>query len=234
MPATLNVSALVLRRSEYRDYDRMLTLLTAEHGKVEAVARGCRRPKSELLNAAEPFVCGQYQLYFAHERYSVLQCRVTESFYDLRQDMDRLTLGAKWLKKLESVAVADQEQKELLDMALSALSYLTYSETDIRLLDAMFLMKLLYLSGFAPSADRCAVCGKSANEVKLGFDARRGGCVCPGCVPYAKPLSEGARRILFKAPKTPYSAVEKLIPHPDWPEAADRISEFAEEILSGR
>lgn len=234
MPSSLNVSALVLRKSEYRDYDRMLTLLTAEHGKLEAVARGCRRPKSELLNAAEPFVCGQYQLYFNHDRYSVQQCRVTEGFYELRNDLDRLTLGAEWLKLLETMSVSDEPQKALFDMALSALSYLTYSDIDPGLLNAMFLMKLMYLSGFAPVADRCAVCGKSAAETVLGFDARKGGCVCLSCVPHAKALGEGARRILMKAPRTPFKAVEKLVGHPDWPEAARRMEEFSADILSGK
>ncbi len=233
MPSSLSVSALVLRRSEYRDYDRMLTLLTAEYGKVEAVARGCRRPKSELINAAELFVCGQYQLYLNHDRYSVLQCRVTEGFYDLRKDMDRLTLGASWLKLLETVSVSGEPQKELFDMALSALSYLTYSNIEPKLLNAMFLMKLLYIGGFAPAADKCAVCGKSAEHVALGFDASRGGCVCPNCVPRARTLSEGARRILFKAPRTPYKAVEKLVGHPDWPEASECMEAFTKEMLSG-
>ena len=234
MPSSLNVSALVLRRSEYRDYDRMLTLLTAENGLVEAVARGCRRPKSELINAAEPFVCGQYSLYFSHERYSVTQCRVTEGFYELRNDLDRLSLGAKWLKLLETMAVRDEPQKDLFDTALSALSYLTYSNLDLKLLNAMFQMKLMYLSGFTPAADKCAVCGKSAQETVLGFDAMLGGCVCFDCAPRAMSLSEGARRILLKAPKTPFKAVEKLVSHPDWLEAAERMDEFCAEILNGR
>ena len=131
MTGSINVSALVLRHAAYRDYDRMITLLTAERGKVEAVVRGCRRPKSELINAAEPFVCGQYQLYFAHERFTVTQCRVTDGFYPLRQDIDRLTQGAKWLRILEQTSVEDEPAHEKFDLALQALSYLAYTQTDI-------------------------------------------------------------------------------------------------------
>ena len=231
MPATLNVSALVLRKSEYRDYDRMLTLLTAEHGRLDAVARGCRRPKSELINAAEPFVCGQYQLYFNAGRYTVTQCKVTEGFYELRNDLDKLTLGAKWLRILETISVSDEPQADLFNTALDAFSYLTYSGIDLRLLNAMFLMKILYISGFAPAADKCTVCGKSAEQTTLFFNAQKGGCVCASCSPRAKPLSEDARRILLKAPRTKFSAVEKLVPHPAWPEAAERIEEFADEVI---
>ena len=233
MPENVSLSALVLRKAEWRDYDRMITLLTKEKGKVEAVVRGCRRPKSELINAAEPFVCGQYQLYFSHERYTVTQCRVTDGFYPLREDMQRLTVGAKWLKYLEKSAVQDVPAPELFDLALSALSYLSYSPIDAELLDCMFLMKLCFVSGFAPSADKCTLCGRSAQEEALGFDAPSGGCVCSRCVPRAQSLSEGARRILLKAPRTPYKAVEKLVGHPNWPEARERIDEFAHETVFG-
>ncbi len=231
MTTSLQVSALVLKRAVYRDYDRMITLLTAEHGKIEAVVRGCRKPKSELINAAEPFVCGQYQLYYAHERYTVTQCRITDSFYPLRQDLDRLGVGAEWLKILNSVSMENEGGAALLDMALTALSFLSYSDMDIKLLDAMFYLKLCQITGFAPSADKCAVCGKSAAETKLGFDASRGGCVCKSCEPNALPLSEGARRILLKAPRAPYKSVELLKDHPDWPEAALRIKQFAARVL---
>ena len=61
--ATLNTSALVIRRADYSDYDRMVTLFTPEYGRIDAIARGCRRPKSPLVNAVEPFTSGEYQLF---------------------------------------------------------------------------------------------------------------------------------------------------------------------------
>ena len=231
MVNSLNVSAVVLRKADYRDYDRMLTLLTAENGIVEAVARGCRRTKSELMNAAEPFVCGQYQLYFTHGRYTVTQCKVTDGFYPLRTDFDRLTVGAKWLKMVENACVADVPAGEIFDTLLSALSYLTYSELEINLLDAMFKMKLCYHLGIAPMCLACTVCGVGHERETLYFDAAKGGCVCKKCAPNATPLSEGARRILQKAPRTPYKSVELLATHPDRQEAHARITDYIEKQL---
>lgn len=228
MTGSLQVNALVLRKTDYRDYDRMVTLLTPEKGLVEAVARGCRRPKSELMNAAEPFVCGKYQLFLTHERYTITQCSLTDGFYKLREDYDRLSEGARWLRLLAKVAVPEQPAEGLFQTALTALTYLTHSDIDIELLGAMFDMKLSFFSGFAPLMDRCVSCGRSAESVPLGFSAKRGGCVCENCQKTIKPLSEGARRILLKAPRTPYKAVEKLVGHPDVKEAAARIREVIE------
>ena len=94
------------------------------------------------------------------------------------------------------------------------------------LLTAMFEMQVWTLTGFSPETRECVVCRRTAQQTTLRFDARKGGCVCAFCGPTAHVLSEGARRILMKAPRTPFDAVEKLDGHPDWPEAARRIREF--------
>ena len=226
MSGSFTTNAIVLHRAEWRDYDRMVTLFTPEYGRVDAVARGCRKPKSPLLNAVEPFTCGEYQILRLHDRNTISQCRITEGFFELRQDYDRLVHGAYWLKLLEEVVVPDEPNEALFHMTLRALSYLTHSDLPVKLMTAMFEMQLWRMTGFAPNMTDCLICRTPADKTTLRFDAQRGGCVCPVCAPGAKRLSEGARRILMKAPRTPYDAVEKLAPHPDWPEAAARIREF--------
>ena len=72
--SALNTPGLVLRHADYGDYDRMVTLFSPEYGRIDAVARGCRRPKSPLVNAVEPFVSGEFQLYFRKERFTIEQC----------------------------------------------------------------------------------------------------------------------------------------------------------------
>lgn len=226
MNGSFTTDAIVLRRSEWRDYDRMVTLFTPLYGRVDAVARGCRKPKSPLLNAAEPFTCGEYQLVYTRDRLTVSQCRITESFFKLRQDYERLTHGAYWLKLLEEIVVPDEPNEALFHMTLKALTYLTHSELPPSLVTAMFEMQLWRITGFSPNMESCVVCRAPAEKTSLRFDARRGGCVCALCAPGAKRLSEGARRILLKAPRTRFEAAEMLLPHPDWPEAAARIREF--------
>ena len=68
--------ALVVRRADYSDYDRMVTLFSPDIGRIDAIARGCRRPKSPLVNAVEPFTSGEFQLYERRERYTLEQCQI--------------------------------------------------------------------------------------------------------------------------------------------------------------
>ena len=137
MPA-LNTSALVLRHADYADYDRMVTLFSPEYGRIDAVARGCRRPKSPLVNAVEPFVSGEFQLYFRRERFTIEQCQIKESFYELRTDYDRLLHGVYWLKLLETAVVPEQPAPDLFLISLRALAHLNYSDLPPELLTMAF------------------------------------------------------------------------------------------------
>lgn len=233
MTGSFSVSALVLRRAPWRDYDRMVTLLTAERGRLDAVVRGCRRPKSPLLSAGEPFVCGTFQIFEARERMSVTEVKVTDGFYPLREDMERLETGAQWLKLLEGVSVPEEPAKPLFDLALEALSFLSYTDLDRELLDTMFILKLMRIVGVSPAADRCAVCGRPLEGQALGFDARKGGCVCRACAPNARAISEGARRIMLKAPRAPFKSVALLKDHPDWRQAREKALEALSEAGIG-
>ena len=226
MNSSLTTPAIVLRRADWRDYDRMVTLFTPGSGRIDAVVRGCRKPKSPLLNAAEPFCAGEYQLLKVGGRVTVTQARITNSFFELRSDYDRLSHGAFWLRLLSEVVMEDEPNEELFRMTLDALAYLTHSSLPPTLMTAMFEMQLWRITGFSPNVSECVICRTPADKTHLRFDAHKGGCVCAFCAPGAHALSEAARRILMKAPRTPYSAVEKLAPREEWPEAALRIREF--------
>ena len=123
----LTTAALVLRRADYGDYDRMVTLLTPGHGRLDAVARGCRRPKSPLTNAAEPFISGEFQLFQKGERYAIEQCQVRDGFFELRTDYERLTHGAYWLRLLDAGVPRDVPAEEIFLLALKAFAHLNYA-----------------------------------------------------------------------------------------------------------
>ena len=149
----INTPGLVLRRADYSDYDRMVTLFTPELGRVDAIARGCRRPKSPLMNAVEPFTYGEFQLYQRRERFSVEQCQISESYYELRTDYDRLRHGVYWLRLLDASVMPDTPQPELFVMTLRALAHLNWGEQPPELTTFAFELHFLALNGLAPRMD---------------------------------------------------------------------------------
>lgn len=227
----LITNALVIRHADYGDYDRMVTLVTPQYGRVEAVARGCRRLKSPIVNAAELFTSGEYTLFEKNGRYSIEQCQISESFFELRSDYDRLTHGVYWLRLLYALVQPDAPAEDIFLMTLRALAYLNYSDLPAPLVTFAFEAHLMALEGYAPRVDSCVKCGRPLEDAAR-FDAVRGGAVCMGCEFDAPGISYGARRILYRLPKTRFDAFEKLRNHPAWPEAARLFRSYIAKRIS--
>lgn len=189
--AQLTTNAIVLRRADYRENDRMLTLFSPTHGRIDALARGCRRQKSPLMAASEVFCAGEYVLYAAGERMTVVSCAVQDTFYPLRDDFDRLAHGMYALELCAAAVQPEQENERLFLLLLRSLAHLAYSAVAPRRVSAVFLMGFVSLLGFRPQVGRCAACGRpvlpempagSAPETPVAsFSPERGGVLCTAC-----------------------------------------------------
>lgn len=223
--------AIVVNYTNYRDYDRMVTLVSPDKGVINAVARGCRRAKSPLMNATERFVSGEFVIYEAKERMTIEQCSILESFYQLRVDYDRLVSGAYCLHALSQFAVPLSPCRDIFEITMKALAFLCYSKLPAPLVILAFELHVMNALGMTPLVDRCVICSKPFTDQSGRFDARLGGAVCLTCPCMGRPLSHGARRILLKTPKAPFESVELLNGHQSWPEAARHSREFFEYRL---
>ncbi len=240
--ATLTTPALVIRRSDYGDYDRMVTLFSPEMGRVDAIARGCRRPKSPLVNAVEPFTSGEFQLYAHKDRYSMEQCQISDSYFELRSDYDRLRHGVYWLRLLDTAILPDTPMPELFIITLRALAHLNYGELPTELVTFAFEAHFMRLNGLSPRMDACVRCGRPIDG-DARFDPELGGAVCMHCHWDAPFISNGARRILMKLPRTQFDKFQLLSDRPEWPEAARlcrshvnlrmHMERFAPELYAG-
>ena len=215
----MTTPALVIRRADYSDYDRMVTLFSPQMGRVDAIARGCRRPKSPLVNAVEPFTSGEFQLYAHRERYSLEQCQISDSYFDLRTDYDRLRHGVYWLRLLDTAILPDTPAPELFIVTLRALAHLNYGELPPELVTFAFEAHFMRLMGLSPRMDACVICGRPVDG-DARFDPELGGAVCLNCPSPAPRVSNGARRILMKTPRTQFDKFQLLADRPEWPEAA--------------
>ena len=230
--ASFTTPAIVIRRADYSDYDRMITLFSPELGRVEAIARGCRRPKSPLVNAVEPFTSGEFQLFSHRERNALEQCQISESYFELRSDYDRLRHGAYWLKLLDVAILPDTPAPELFIVTLRALAHLNYGELPPELTTFAFECHFMRLMGLSPRMDACVRCGKPVDGDAF-FDADLGGVVCRDCAGHPtqawqpiSPVSNGARRILMKTPRTQFDKFQLLAGRPEWPEAAKLMRSY--------
>ena len=175
-------TAIVLRRVNYRDNDRMVTLLSPSRGRIEAIIRNCRKPKSHNLNAAELFALGDYMVIESGGHMTVTSVHLIETFYPLRADYDRLTCGVWLLGLAEAVAEPEQEEQELFMLLLHTLSRLAFSDQPWKPLLSGFLLHFSACQGFKPRLNHCSLCGKRlGEEPPLFFDPADGGVVCGSC-----------------------------------------------------
>ncbi len=176
---TVKVMGIVARASNYRDSDRVLTLLTADRGKLTVTARGCRRQKSELLSGTQPFCYGEYVLREINGIQVVNQCELIECFYDLRTDYNRLDAASAALRASEEVMQKGQPSKELFALVYHTLAFLSYGTAPPVDTLICFIVKFLHLAGYAPATTLCANCG--ASTYLTGRFNRDCGALCGTC-----------------------------------------------------
>lgn len=223
MPVT---DALVLRRSDYRDYDRMVTLLSPTLGRIDANARGVKRPKSPLLNSTEPFCSGEFALVYTKGGLTISQCEIKESNYPLREDYDKLIHASYYTYLLAAAALPDEPSPGLFRLGLESLAHLAYSELPPELITLAFELHYMRELGQSPRMDSCVICGAQPGGDAL-FDAMQGGIICEDCrTAGAVHISSGARRIMLKTPRVAFEKAALLAGHPDWPEAAAHTRRF--------
>ena len=159
----------------------MITLLSPSRGRIDAVIRNCRKPRSHNLNAGELFALGDYMLYEASGRTTVTSVHLIETFYPLRNDYNRLTCGIYLLSLVEAVVEPEQERQELFMLLLHTLSRLTFSDQPWKPLLSGFLLHFSVCEGFKPRLNHCVFCGKRMEEGPFFFDLQEGGVCCAEC-----------------------------------------------------
>ena len=194
--------AIVTGYTDYRDNDRMLTLFSAEKGRIDCKARNCRKPTAPLLSCAQPFVFGEYELFTQNDRVTVNGCDVRETFYPLREDVDRFMVASVAAQLCNRVIEHESPDEPLFSLLYHTLSFLAYAEIDPKDMLISFLLRFLDHAGYRPSLTRCAVCRRDVrSDAVLFYSADAGGVVCAGCPHGGKPVSklslEAMRRILL-------------------------------------
>ncbi|MHB8439022.1 MAG: DNA repair protein RecO [Acidimicrobiales bacterium] len=187
--------AVVLRTMRLGEADRIVSMLTAEHGKVRAVAKGVRRTTSKFGGRLEPLHHVSMLCWKGRELDIVNQAEVLESFRTVREDLSRVSKAFTVLEVADQLAQEQHPSARLFHMVLGALRAL--DRDDSAMFVAGFLLKALVVEGSAPMVDRCAGCGEDAQLV--AFDLIEGGALCRDCrrgLPLSGPALELVRRVL--------------------------------------
>ena len=173
MPDKLVTRGLVLRATETKEADYILTVLTAEHGRLAVIARGARRRSSKLAAACQHLAFSELVLYRRGSWHYLDEASTIALFDGLRADLEKLSLASYFAEMAEAVTSEDLPSGEVLSLLLNSLYALDTLDRPNELVRAAFELRLLALSGYEPLLDDCAMCGRT-DPVEPVFDAAQG------------------------------------------------------------
>ena len=179
--ATYRDRAVVLRKLDYGEADRIFTLLTRDHGKVGAIAKGVRKPASKLGPSLELY--GHIDVLLAKGRGELDVVAQVERVPGYRIEGD-----AALIAELAERVCEDRHPVDgVYELAVAALFELAH-ETDPRRASAWFIMTALDLLGYAPQLMACVSCERPLAAKPAAFSAAAGGFLCDQCAPPAMDL----------------------------------------------
>ncbi|MBM3458637.1 MAG: DNA repair protein RecO [Armatimonadetes bacterium] len=179
-PRVYRVQALVLHRHNLGETDRIARLFTREYGKVGAVAKGARGPRSRLSGATEPFTRLSGQLARGQNLDILTQAVVEDAYPALRRDLTRVGFAAHCLEIADAGLEERQPSPEFWDLTVSTLKLL---ETAVSpdLLARAFEWRALSVLGYEPFLEACVEDGAGVLGPGAQFHPQRGGLLCPRC-----------------------------------------------------
>jgi DNA repair protein RecO (recombination protein O) len=213
---TYRTEAIVLRRKDFGEADRVLTLFTPELGKVRVVAKGIRKPRSRKAGHLELFTRSRLLVAKGRDLDIVTQAETLSAYRPLREYLLRGAYASYAVELLDKFTPDGQENREVYDLLSQALDWLCHSP-DLALTARYYELQLLALAGFQPQLRRCVVRGEKVVAEDQYFSAAEGGVVCARCGeahPGVMPLSLDALKYLRYFQAKPYADVIALRPRP--------------------
>ncbi len=177
--AITKINGIVLSENNMGDYDKMLTMLTPNFGKISCSAKGARKPNSSLLAGTQMFCFGEYLMYKGTSTYHINSCETIEMFYKIRTDLEKLKYAIHIDKIILDVTEENENCYNILQLLLNTLYTISETEKNLDLVLSIFKMRLLCILGFTPRVLTCTNCSEKENLTF--FSIKDNGFKCDAC-----------------------------------------------------
>jgi DNA repair protein RecO (recombination protein O) len=200
-----STSAILLRRTDYGDYDLILSVFSLERGKLSLIAKSAKKSSRRFPGVLELF--SEMDLVGSTGRgrgLAVLQeAALKQPFARIRSAPLRVAYASYWAELVNDWMEEGVEQPALYGLLRHVLGELDRGEVPEAVLSVVFQMRFLRLSGHDPNLACCVLCRREVDCIppgRLGVDVVKGGIACPTCLPgfpEAGQLSKGTAKQLL-------------------------------------
>ncbi len=175
------VRGVVTKSVQYKENDKIITVLTAEEGLITIYCHGAKSNKSKFLTSARLFCYSDFIVTQKGDFYYLKEADYIEAFFNIVNSMDKLFLGQYFLEAVNEVCVESEGQEGILRLLLNSLYALSENLCEPPVIKAVFEMRLCSEIGVLPELTQCHFCGKQ-NDGTLYFDVKNGDVVCSQCL----------------------------------------------------
>lgn len=224
-----NEDGIVIRVQNTGEANRIVTVLTREHGILRAFAMGARSTKSRLQSGTALFAYCNFLFDEKRDVYTIREAEIKNVFFELRSSIENLSLAQYFCEAASKTVPADGTGVEFLRLLLNSLHFLCDGSRPALLVKAVFELRLACVSGYMPNLIACDICGEYETE-PMYFDLAEGKlfcCECGGQTPFTPlPLAviRAMRHIVF-------SEFDNIFSFSLPPELTVALSECTEKYL---
>jgi DNA repair protein RecO (recombination protein O) len=204
--------AVIMRRMDLGEADRIVTLYTRDYGKVKAVAKGVRKPTSHKAGHLELFTRVDVLVARGQSLDVLSQAEMIEAYQDLRTDLMHTVYALHFIELLDAFTEEGDASRPLFDLACEGLTWLSQTK-NLKLTARYYELHLLELVGYRPELFWCVIGGERIQPQDQFFSPIEGGVICPRCAeehPRAYRISLNALKVLRYLQTRPFDAVEQL------------------------
>jgi DNA repair protein RecO (recombination protein O) len=146
----IKTGGIVIREVNTGEADKIVTILTKNLGKISAYAKSAKRPRSKFV-AGTQFLCySNLVLFKGRDLYSLNSCDVVEPFYEIRNDVVRLTYSAYITDIVNDLIQEEQPAAKSLQLLLNTFYMLSKTDKSPELITRIFELRFLSILGYAP------------------------------------------------------------------------------------
>ncbi|MFO8035855.1 MAG: DNA repair protein RecO [Anaerolineales bacterium] len=236
---TIRTEGVILRRRDFGEKDRLLTIFTRKMGRVSVIAKGVRNPQSKKSGHVEMFMRSSLLIAKGRNLHILTQAEVIDAYEPLRQSLAGIGYGSYVVELMDAFTYEEGANLPLYKLLVATLERLNKGNSPDVIL-RYYELRLLDHVGFRPELFHCVECKKEIAEEDQYFSGALGGVICPGCAERVslsrrRPVSSRTLKYLRHFQRSPYHEIKGLqVPAEIKPEMEGVMGYYLTSILESQ
>jgi len=175
----ISLRGVILRSSEFKDKDRMITFLSSDSGVIDICVKGSGKQGSKLMSATLPFIVCDVVVSMTGSYYYLKEISIVYSNSSIFGSLEAMTCAGHIASLLSSSYIDGQNSRVMYELCVYSFFALSKTPDDFLLIYSAFNWRFLYLLGYCISYDVCNSCGKELDSCYLSYAT--GEVFCTSC-----------------------------------------------------